>query len=116
MFFGKAPPSTSEDVVPTARCSIAVLCRLALEWSRLEMEASAYRWSELSTYCSAATLKTFFNYWYTLLTPFVDCPGRVSKSAAAIATFWLALGKVAGGVPSWLMATAVALALARALV
>jgi hypothetical protein len=36
----------------------------------------------------------FLNYWSTLLTPFVDGVTSVSKSVAAVATFWLAPGKV----------------------
>jgi hypothetical protein len=57
-----------------------------------------------------ATPRMFFIYWYTLLTPSVEGAGRVSNSAMAVATFLLALGKVGCGVPSWLMATAMALA------
>jgi hypothetical protein len=40
----------------------------------------------------------------------------VSKSAAAVATFWLAPMKVGCGASSWLMAAVMALARARALV
>jgi hypothetical protein len=46
----------------------------------------------------------------------VEGAGRVSKSAAAATTFWLALANVGRGVPSWLMAVAMALTKARALV
>jgi fatty acid desaturase len=51
-----------------------------------------------------------------LLTPSVEGAGKVSKSVAAAATFWLALAKVRCGVPSWLMAAVMALARVRALV
>jgi hypothetical protein len=83
-----------------------VLCRLALERPGLEMETSARRWSEPSACCSAATPRMFFVCWYTILTPSVEGTGRVSKIAAVAATFWLALGKLGYGVPSWLMAMA----------
>jgi hypothetical protein len=93
-----------------------VLCRLVLEWLRLETEAYACLCSELSACCSAATPRMSFNCWYTLLAPSADGAGRVSKSIVVVATFWLALGKLVCGVPSWLMATAMALAHAQALV
>jgi hypothetical protein len=51
-----------------------------------------------------------FNCWYTLLALSVEGAGRVSKSDATTATFWLALGKVVCGIPSWLMVTVMALA------
>jgi hypothetical protein len=46
----------------------------------------------------------------------VEGAARVSKIAAIVATFWLALAKVGRGVPLWLMAVVVALAQAQALV
>jgi hypothetical protein len=107
---------TSEDAVPTAGCSVVVLCRLALERPGLETETSAHRWSELSTCCLAATPRMPFSYWYTLPTLSVEGADRVTKRATTTATFWLAPGKVGCGVPSWLMATVMALARARALV
>jgi hypothetical protein len=88
---------------------------LALEWPGLEKEIVARRWSKLSAYCSAAVPRVFFTYRYTLLTPSVEDAGRVSKSPAVAATFWLALAKVGCSVPSWLMAAVTALAQARAL-
>jgi hypothetical protein len=97
-------------------CSIVVLYRPALERSGPETETSAHRWSALFAYCSAATPMIFLNYWYTMLTPFVEDVSRVSKSDATAATLWLTLGNVGGGVPSSLMATAMALARAQALV
>jgi hypothetical protein len=97
---------TGEDTIPTVGCSIAVHYRLALEQLGHETEASAHLCNELSTYCSAATSRMSFNYWYTLLAPSIEDGGSVSKSAAAAATFWLALGMVVCGVPSWLMAMA----------
>jgi hypothetical protein len=109
-------PCADEDVVPTVGCSVATLYWLALEWSELETETLARRWSELSVCCSAATLRMFFIYWYTLLTRSVEGVGRVSKSVAVTATFWLALRKVGCGIPSWLMMTAMALDRARAFV
>jgi hypothetical protein len=92
-----------EDEVSAVGCSIVVLCRLALEWLGIEMETLACCWRELSAYCSAATPRMSFSYWYTLPTLSVEGAGRVSKSDVATATFWLALGKVGCGVPSWLM-------------
>jgi hypothetical protein len=70
------------------------------------MEASTRLWSELSACCLAATLRMSFNYWYTSLALSTKGAGKVSKSDAATATFWLALGKVVCGVPSLLMAMA----------
>jgi hypothetical protein len=105
-----------EEVVPAVGCFVSILCRLALKWPRLKIGPSACHWSELSAYCSAATPRMPFSYWYTLLTPSVEGTCRVSKSAPATATFWLALGKVGCGVPSWLMVAATALARAQALV
>jgi hypothetical protein len=35
----------------------------------------------------------FFSWWYTLSTPFAKGAGKVSRSVATIATFWLALAK-----------------------
>jgi hypothetical protein len=78
---------TGEDVVLVVGCSVAVLCQLALEWPGFEMETSAHHWSELSPYCSVATLRMSFNCWYTLLTPSIEDAGRVSKSVAAVATY-----------------------------
>jgi hypothetical protein len=51
-----------------------------------------------------------------LSTPSVEGAGTVSKSIVVAATFWLALGKVGCGVPSWLMVAVMALARAWALV
>jgi hypothetical protein len=90
-------------------CSVMVLCRLVLEWLRLETEAYACLCSELSACCSAATPRMSFNYWYTLLAPSVEGTGRVSKSTTAVATCWLSLGNMVCGIPSWLMAIATAL-------
>jgi hypothetical protein len=108
--------SIGEDAVPAVGCSILVPCRLALERPGLEMKTSACCWSELSACCSAATLRMSFSRWYTLPTPSVEGSDRVSKSAAAVATFWLALVKVGCGIPSWLMAATMTLARAWALV
>jgi hypothetical protein len=80
------------------------------------METSVRIWSESFAYCSVATLRMAFNYWYTFLAPSVEGAGRVSKSVVAATTFWLALGKVVCGVPLWLMAIAMALTQARAVV
>jgi hypothetical protein len=60
--------------------------------------------------------RTSFRCQYTLLTPLVEGAGRVSKSAATVATFWLTLAKVGGGVSSWLMVAEMTQARARALV
>jgi hypothetical protein len=57
-----------------------------------------------------------FSYRYTLPTLSVEGTGKVFKSVAAAATFWLALAKVRCGIPSWLMVVAMALAQAWALV
>jgi hypothetical protein len=51
-----------------------------------------------------------FNWWYTLPTTLVEGVGKVSRSAATAATFWLALAKVGRGTPSQLMAVVIALA------
>jgi hypothetical protein len=97
-------------------CSVAVLCRLALERSKLKTETSAHHWSELSTCYLAATSRMFFNKWYTLLTPSVEGTGELSKSVAAVATFWLAQAKVGCCIPSWLMVAVTGLARAQDLV
>jgi hypothetical protein len=57
-----------------------------------------------------------FSWWYTMSIPSVEGMGKVSKSVAAAAMFWLALAKVGCGIPSWLMSVAMALAQAQALV
>jgi hypothetical protein len=51
-----------------------------------------------------------------MLTLSMEGMGKVSKSKATMATFWLALAKVEHGIPSWLVVAAMALARARALV
>jgi hypothetical protein len=99
-----------EDAVPTTGFSVVVLFQLALEWLGLETEASTHLWSELSSCCSVAIPWMSFNCWYNFLALSVEGAGRVSKSAAAAATFWLSLGKVVCAVPSWLMAMVMALA------
>jgi hypothetical protein len=93
-----------------------VLCQLDLERPRLETETSAHPWSELSTYYVAAMPRMPFSWQYTLSTPSVEDAGRVSKSAAVVATLRLAQAKVGRGIPSWLIAAETALARARALV
>jgi hypothetical protein len=103
-----------KDAFPAIVWSIAVLYRLALECLWLEMEASTCVWSGLYACCSAATLRMFFKCWYTLLAPSAEGAGRVSKSVAATATFWLAMGKVVCGVPLGLMVMATALTWAQA--
>jgi hypothetical protein len=95
---------------------MAVLCRLALESPRLEIETSAHRWSEISAYCTVVTPRMSFSWPYTLSTPLPKGAGKVSRSAAATAMFWLALMKVGHGTPSRLMAATMALARAQALV
>jgi hypothetical protein len=76
------------------QCSVVVHCRLALEQPGFDMETSADRWSELYACYMAATSRIFINCWYTLLILFVEGAGRVSKSAAAVAMFWLTLGVI----------------------
>jgi hypothetical protein len=63
------------------------------------METSAHRSSEISTCCLKVMLRMSFSYWYTLPTLSEEGAGRVSKRVAAVATLWLAQGKVGCGVP-----------------
>jgi hypothetical protein len=51
-----------------------------------------------------------FSWWYTLSTSSVEGVGKVSRSAATVATFWLALANTGCYIPSWLMAAATSLA------
>jgi hypothetical protein len=51
-----------------------------------------------------------FSCWYTLSTMSTEGAGKVSRSAAAATTFWLALVKVGHGGPSRLMVAVTALA------
>jgi hypothetical protein len=57
-----------------------------------------------------------FSKRYTLSNPLIEGVGQVSRSDAAMTTFWLALANVGCGTPSQLMAVAMALARAWALV
>jgi hypothetical protein len=91
-------------------CSIVILCQLALARPGVETETLAHHWSELSVCRLAATPRMSFSCWYTLPTLSIEGAGRVSKSAMTETTFWEALAKMGRGVPSWLMATATALA------
>jgi hypothetical protein len=82
---------------------IAVLYRLALEQPGLEVDTSAYHWSELSTYHAAVMLRLSFSWWYTLSVQLAVCVRKVSKSAATGVPFWLALAKVGRSAKSQMM-------------
>jgi hypothetical protein len=56
-----------------------------------------------------ATPRMSSSYWYTLPNPSLEGVGIVTKIAVVVASFWLALGKVGCGIPSWLMAMTTAL-------
>jgi hypothetical protein len=74
---------------------IAVFYQLALERPGVKTETSAQRWRELSTCYAEAMPRMSFCWWYTLSTPSVEGVGKVSRSAATAATFYLALAKAA---------------------
>jgi hypothetical protein len=64
------------------------------ERPRVDTETSARCCKELSTSCMVAVSRIPFSCRYTLSTPSVKGADGVSRSAAAAATFWLALKKV----------------------
>jgi hypothetical protein len=55
------------------------------------IETSARRWRELSTCGVAAMLRMSFSSWYNLSTSSVEGESKVSRSAAAVDTFWLTM-------------------------
>jgi hypothetical protein len=80
---------------------VAAFCWPALEWPGIKTETSAQRWRKFSTFYAAAVPRISFSWRYTLSTPSVKGVGKVSRSVAAVATFWLRpLTVDGGGVPS----------------
>jgi hypothetical protein len=59
-----------------------------------KIEASTQCCRELSACCVVAVLRMLLSHWYTLPNLLVEGVGNVSRSAATMATFWLALVKV----------------------
>jgi hypothetical protein len=71
---------------------MALLCRLALEQPRLKTSARCC--SEISACYVAVTPSLSFSWQYTLSNSLVVGTGKVSRSAVAAATSWMALAKV----------------------
>jgi hypothetical protein len=77
---------------PPAPC--AALCSPSLGQIEGETEASTQCCKEVSACWAVVVPRMLFNCWYISPTPSVEGAGNVSKSAATVATFWLALVKV----------------------
>jgi hypothetical protein len=105
---------TGEEADPATGGPLVILHHTSLERLRPEIENTARRWMEPSACCAAVMPRISFSWRYTLPTPSVEGSGKVSRSVAVAATFWLALVKVGHGAPSRLMVVATSLALAWA--
>jgi hypothetical protein len=78
---------------------VVAFCRLTLERPRLKTETSAQRRTELSACGIAVMSRMSFSSQYTLSAPSVEGVGKVSRSVAAMTTFWLALVKAGHDAP-----------------
>jgi hypothetical protein len=85
-------------------------CQSALQRTRLEVESPArHQWVH-SVCCAVMMARIFPCLRYNLYTPSAEGGGNVSRSAAVVPTFWLALAKAGHWPPSRLMAGATHLA------
>jgi hypothetical protein len=80
-----------------------VFCLLALEQPGLGAETVARCWREHSTCCVVVMARISPRWRYNLSTSSVKGAGNVSRSMAAVTTFWLDLAKVGCCPPFWLM-------------
>jgi hypothetical protein len=69
------------------------LCAPSLEQMGFETEASTLCCKGLSACCAVAVLRMLFSHRYTSHTPSMEGACNVSRSAAAMAMFWLAVTK-----------------------
>jgi hypothetical protein len=83
---------TGEEAVPASEAPWVTICPLS--WMVVKIEALTRCYKKLSACSATVVLTMFFSHWYTSLTPSMEGMCMVSRSAAAAATFWLALAKV----------------------
>jgi hypothetical protein len=92
---------------------VAVFCWSALERLGIRTETPAQCHRELSACFAVVMPRMSFSVRYTLSTPSAEGVGKVSRSAAATAMFWLTLAKVGRGLPLLFMVAAMSLAWPR---